>query len=51
MLFINIGSGDYANIGQVTRDSAKKMIKFLNGYQNGEPIQESIKGYKTNWRL
>ena len=51
MLFINMGSGDYANIGQVTRDSAKKMIKFLNGYQNGEPIQESIKGYKTNWRL
>jgi len=51
MSFINIGSGDYANIGQVTRDSAKKMIKFLNGYQNGEPIQDSIKGYKTNWRL
>lgn len=51
MLFINMGSGDYTEIGQVTRDSAKKMIKFLNGYQNGEPIQESIKGYKTNWRL
>jgi hypothetical protein len=51
MLFINIGSGDYANISEVTRDSAKKMIKFLNGYQNGEPIQDSIKGYKTNWRL
>ena len=51
MSFINIGSGDYANIGQVTRDSAKKMIKFLNGYQNGEPIQDSIKGYKANWRL
>ena len=51
MLFINMGSGDYANIGQVTRDSAKKMIKFLNGYQNGEPIQDSIKGYKANWRL
>ena len=51
MLFINMGSGDYTEIGQVTRDSAKKMIKFLNGYQNGEPIQDSIKGYKTNWRL
>ena len=51
ILFINMGSGDYANIGQVTRDSAKKMIKFLNGYQNGEPIQDSIKGYKANWRL
>tara|TARA_B100000519_G_scaffold36913_1_gene26835 strand:- start:807 stop:1730 length:924 start_codon:yes stop_codon:yes gene_type:complete len=51
MSFINMGSGDYANIGQVTRDSAKKMIKFLNGYQNGEPIQDSIKGYKANWRL
>ena len=51
MLFINMGSGDYANIGQVTRDSAKKMINFLNGYQNGEPIQDSIKGYKANWRL
>ena len=51
MSFIIMGSGDYANIGQVTRDSAKKMIKFLNGYQNGEPIQDSIKGYKANWRL
>jgi len=50
--FINMGSGNYHSIVDVTKDSAKKMIKVLNGYQNDDGlIQDTIKGYKTNWRL
>jgi len=50
--FINMGSGNYPSIADVTKDSAKKMIKVLNDYQNdGSLIQDTIKGYKTNWRL
>ena len=50
--FINMGSGNYHSIADVTKDSAKKMIKVLNDYQNdGGLIQDTIKGYKTNWRL
>ena len=48
--FINIGEGQYSNINDVNKDSAKKMIKVLNGYQNGVEIPNKIKGYKINWR-
>jgi hypothetical protein len=52
MSFINMGSGNYHSIGDVTKDSAKKMITVLNSYQNdGSLIQDTIKGYKANWRL
>jgi len=48
--FINIGEGDYPNINNVNKDSAKKMIKVLNNYQNGGEIPNKIKGYKIDWR-
>ena len=51
LAFINMGNSSFANVGEVTKDSAKKMIKVLNNYQNdsGE-IPDNIKGYKVNWR-
>ena len=48
--FINIGEGEYSNINDVNKDSAKKMIKVLNSYQNGGEIPDKIKGYKIDWR-
>jgi len=48
--FINIGEGQYSKITDVNKDSAKKMIKVLNGYQNGGEIPDKIKGYKIDWR-
>ena len=48
--FINMGENTYGSIEQVTKESAKKMIKVLNNYQNGSAIPESIQGYKVNWR-
>ena len=48
--FINIGEGNYPNINDVNKDSAKKMIKVLNSYQNGGDIPDKIKGYKIDWR-
>jgi hypothetical protein len=50
MAFINMGNGKYNDISNVTKDNAKKMIKVLNNYQNGEEIPESIRNYKINWR-
>ena len=48
--FINIGENTYNDINEVTKDSAKKMIKVLNTYQNGSEIPEKVKGYNINWR-
>jgi len=48
--FINIGENTYSDINEVTKDSAKKMIKVLNTYQNGSEIPEKVKGYNINWR-
>jgi len=45
-----MGENTYGSIEQVTKESAKKMIKVLNNYQNGSAIPESIQGYKVNWR-
>ena len=46
-----MGNSSFANVSEVTKDSAKKMIKVLNTYQNdGGGIPENIKGYKINWR-
>ena len=49
--FINMGNGSYSNVGEVTKDSAKKMIKVLNNYQNNQAdIPQNIRGYKHGWR-
>ncbi len=49
--FINMGNGSYSSIGEVTKDSAKKMIKVLNNYQNNQAdIPQNIRGYKHGWR-
>ena len=49
--FINMGNGSFSTVSEVTKDSAKKMIKVLNNYQNNSgDIPDSIKGYKVNWR-
>ena len=48
--FINIGENTYSSINEVTKDNAKKMIKVLNTYQNGNEIPEKVKGYNINWR-
>ena len=48
--FINIGENTYGGIDEVTKDNAKKMIKVLNTYQNGNEIPDKVKGYNINWR-
>jgi len=49
--FINMGNSSFASVNEVTKDSAKKMIKVLNNYQNNSgDIPDGIKGYKVNWR-
>jgi hypothetical protein len=49
--FINMGSSSFSGISEVTKDSAKKMIKVLNNYQNNSnEISQNILGYKVNWR-
>tara|TARA_R100000152_G_scaffold20350_1_gene13837 strand:+ start:83 stop:1000 length:918 start_codon:yes stop_codon:yes gene_type:complete len=49
--FINMGNGSYSSVGEVTKDSAKKMIKVLNNYQNNQAdIPQNIRGYKHGWR-
>ena len=51
LAFINMGNGSYSSIGEVTKDSAKKMIKVLNNYQNNQAdIPQNIRGYKHGWR-
>ena len=50
MSFINIGEKDYRSINDVTRESAKKMIGVLNGYQNNtDTIPENVLGYQSDW--
>jgi|TARA_R110000751_G_scaffold63593_1_gene131068 hypothetical protein len=48
--FINMGENTYVNINDITRESAKKMIKVLNTYQNGSEIPNKVKDYNMNWR-
>ena len=48
--FINIGENTYGSINDITKDSAKKMIKVLNTYQNGTEVPDKVKGYNINWR-
>jgi len=51
MSFISIGEKVYRSINDVTRESAKKMIGVLNGYQNDtDTIPETILGYQSDWR-
>lgn len=50
MEFINMGENVYAEIKDVKKSTAAKMLKILNEYQTkSKPIPESIGGY-TNWR-
>ena len=49
--FINSGTDAYKNINEINKDTASKMIKQLNNYQNGEAdIPAAITSYKPNWR-
>ena len=49
--FINMGEHDYADIKDISRDTAKDMIKYLNQYQNEDvKIPSTITGYDKNWR-
>ena len=49
--FINIGSENYRSVNDVKRDSAKKMIRVLNEYQNQKtPTPEHVLGYNEDWR-
>ena len=49
--FINSGTDVYKNINEINKDTASKMIKQLNNYQNGEAdIPAAITSYKPNWR-
>ena len=48
--FINLGEEEYTSINQVTKDTAKKMIKVLNEYQNkSKQIPEELSEY-AKWR-
>jgi hypothetical protein len=50
MEFINLGEEEYTSINQVTKDTAKKMIKVLNEYQNkSKQIPEELSEY-AKWR-
>ena len=50
MSFINMGENVYAEIKDVKKSTAAKMLKILNEYQTkSKPIPEDIGGY-TNWR-
>jgi hypothetical protein len=49
--FINSGSDIYKHINEINKDTASKMIKQLNNYQNGETdIPAGISSYQPNWR-
>lgn len=49
--FINSGSDIYKQINEINKDTASKMIKQLNNYQNGEAdIPAGISSYQPNWR-
>ena len=52
MAFINSGSKNYRSIYEVTRETARKMIKEINKFLNDDSlIKEEIKTYKEGWDL
>lgn len=49
--FVNMGKKKYKELGDVSFDTAKEMVKQIGVYANGSvEIPASIRGYKTNWR-
>ena len=48
--FVNMGSTKYESINDVTRNTAQKMLRQLNEYQQQGSIPERIQGYESDWR-
>ena len=48
--FVNMGSSQYESINDVTRNTAQKMLRQLNDYQQKGSIPEQIQGYESDWR-
>ena len=48
--FVNMGSSQYESISSVTRNTAQKMLRQLNDYQQQGSIPEQIQGYESDWR-
>tara|TARA_B100000029_G_scaffold284648_4_gene278486 strand:- start:7411 stop:8298 length:888 start_codon:yes stop_codon:yes gene_type:complete len=48
--FVNMGSTQYESISNVTRNTAQKMLRQLNDYQQKGGIPEQIQGYESDWR-
>ena len=48
--FVNMGSTHYESINDVTRNTAQKMLRQLNDYQQKGSIPEQIQVYESDWR-
>ena len=48
--FVNMGSTRYESINDVTRNTAQKMLRQLNDYQQKGGIPEQVQGYESDWR-
>tara|TARA_R100000808_G_scaffold63_1_gene512 strand:- start:8670 stop:9554 length:885 start_codon:yes stop_codon:yes gene_type:complete len=48
--FVNMGSTRYESINDITRNTAQKMLRQLNDYQQKGGIPEQIQGYESDWR-
>ena len=48
--FVNMGATHYESINDVTRNTAQKMLRQLNDYQQKGSIPEQIQGYESDWR-
>jgi len=48
--FVNMGSKKYESVSDVTRNTAQKMLRQLNDYQQNGSIPEQIQGYESDWR-
>jgi hypothetical protein len=48
--FVNMGSAQYESINDVTRNTAQKMLRQLNDYQQKGSIPKQVQGYESDWR-
>jgi hypothetical protein len=48
--FVNMGSKKYESVSDVTRNTAQKMLRQLNDYQQNGNIPEQVQGYESDWR-
>jgi hypothetical protein len=48
--FVNMGSAQYESINDVTRNTAQKMLRQLNDYQQKGGIPKQAQGYESDWR-